>query len=58
MLLKLLTVHLEHLVCENASNGDMYLHLYSNLDIVNVEDEVELILNKDGSHQLPDFLIK
>jgi hypothetical protein len=36
----------------------MYPHLYSTLDIVNVEDEFELILNKDGSHQLPDFLRK
>ena len=58
ILLKVHTLNLEHLVWENASNGDMYPHLYSTLDIVNVEDEFELILNKDGSHQLPDFLRK
>ncbi|MDC3174664.1 DUF952 domain-containing protein [Candidatus Pelagibacter sp.] len=58
ILLKVHTLNLEHLVWENASNGDMYPHLYSTLDIVNVEDEFELILNKDGSHQLPDFLKK
>ena len=58
ILLKVNTLNLEHLVWENASNGDMYPHLYSTLDIVNVEDEFELILNKDGSHQLPDFLTK
>ena len=57
-MLKVHTLNLEHLVWENASNGDMYPHLYSTLDIVNVEDEFELILNKDGSHQLPDFLKK
>ena len=58
ILLKVHTLNLEHLVWENASNGDMYPHLYSTLDIVNVYDEFELILNKDGSHQLPDFLRK
>ena len=58
ILLKVHTLNLENLVWENASNGDMYPHLYSTLDIVNVEDEFELILNKDGSHQLPDFLRK
>ena len=58
ILLKVHTLNLENLVWENASNGDMYPHLYSTLDIANVEDECELILNKDGSHQLPDFLRK
>ena len=58
ILLKVHTLNLEHLVWENASNGDMYPHLYSTLDIVNVEDEFELILNKDGTHQLPDIFGK
>ena len=58
ILLKVHTLNLEHLVWENASNGDMYPHLYSTLNIENVEDEFELILNKDGTHQLPDFLRK
>ena len=58
ILLKVRTLNLEHLVWENASNGDMYPHLYSTLDIVNVEDEFELILNKDGTHQLPDIFGK
>ena len=56
--LKVHTLNLEHLVWENGSNGDMYPHLYSTLDIENVEDEFELILNKDGTHQLPDRLRK
>ena len=58
ILLKVNTLNLEHLVWENASNGYMYPHLYSTLDIVNVEDEFELILNKDGTHQLPDIFGK
>tara|TARA_S200000501_G_scaffold251743_1_gene235900 strand:+ start:970 stop:1320 length:351 start_codon:yes stop_codon:yes gene_type:complete len=58
ILLKVHTLNLEHLVWENGSNGDMYPHLYSTLDIENVEDEFELILNKDGTHQLPDRLRK
>ena len=49
---------LEHLLWEQASNGDMYPHLYSTLDIANVEDEFELILNNDGTHHLPDIFGK
>ena len=56
ILLKVHTLNLKHLVWENASNGYMYPHLYSTLDIDNVEEEFELILNKNGTHQLPDFL--
>ena len=56
ILLKVHTLNLKNLVWENASNGYMYPHLYSTLDIDNVEEEFELILNKDGTHQLPDFL--
>ena len=52
------TLNLKHLVWENASNGEMYPHLYSNLDTKNVEDEFELNLNKNGAHQLPEFFNK
>ena len=58
ILLKVHTLNLEHLVWENASNGDMYPHLYSTLDIANVEDEFDLILNKDGTHHLSDIFGK
>ena len=58
ILLKVHTLNLEHLVWENSSNGDMYPHLYSTLDIANVEDEFELMLNKDGTHQIPDIFGK
>ena len=56
MLLKVHTLNLEHLLWEQASNGDMYPHLYSPLDVKNVKDEFELILDKDGNHHLPKNL--
>ena len=49
---------LEHLLWEQASNGDMYPHLYSPLDISTVVNEYELPLNEDGSHVLPEILKK
>ena len=58
VLLRVNAFKLEHLLWEQASNGDMYPHLYSTLDIANVEDEFELILNKDGTHHLPDIFGK
>ena len=58
ILLKINAFKLEHLSWEQASNGDMYPHLYSSLDIKNVEDEFELILDDDGTHKLPEILKK
>ena len=58
LLLKVNAFKLEHLLWEQASNGDMYPHLYSPLDIVNVEEEFELPLNDDGNHLLPEILKK
>ena len=58
ILLKVNAFKLEHLLWEQASNGDMYPHLYSPLDIKNVEGEFELILNDDGTHKLPEILKK
>ena len=55
VLLKVHTLKLEHLLWEQASNGDMYPHLYSTLDVKNVVNEFELILNESGIHQLPDM---
>tara|TARA_A100001035_G_C27413951_1_gene334198 strand:- start:108 stop:455 length:348 start_codon:yes stop_codon:yes gene_type:complete len=52
ILLKVHTLNLEHLLWEQASNGDMYPHLYSSLDVKYVKDEFELILDKDGNHHL------
>ena len=56
ILLKVHTLNLEHLLWEQASNGDMYPHLYSPLDVKNIKDEFELILDKNGNHHLPKNL--
>ena len=58
ILLKVNTFKLEHLLWEQASNGHMYPHLYSPLDIKNVEDEFELSLDDDGTHKIPEILKK
>jgi len=46
---------LEHLLWEQASNGDMYPHLYSPLDTSTVVDEFELTLDEKGHHKIPKF---
>ena len=53
ILLKVDTLKLDHLVWEQASDGNMFPHLYSSLDISNVVDEFEITLSDDGSHILP-----
>ena len=53
ILLKVDTLKLDHLLWEQASDGNMFPHLYSSLDITNVVDEFEIILADDGSHKLP-----
>jgi len=53
ILLKVDTLTLEHLLWEQASDGNMFPHLYSSLDISNIVDELEIILRDDGSHKLP-----
>ena len=58
VLLRVNAFKLKDLFWEQASNGDMYPHLYSSLDIKNVEDEFELSLDDDGIHKLPEILKK
>ena len=58
LLLKVNAFKLEHLLWEQASNGDMYPHLYSPLDVTNVEEEFELTLDENGRHELPEILKK
>jgi len=53
ILLKVNTLKLNHLIWEQASDGNMFPHLYSLLDISNIVDEFEISLNNDGSHILP-----
>ena len=53
ILLKVDTLKLDHLLWEQASDGNMFPHLYSSLDISNVVDDFKIILNDDGSYNLP-----
>ena len=55
-LLKVETLKLDHLIWEQASDGNMFPHLYSSLDLSNVVEEFEISLKDDGSHVLPDNL--
>ena len=52
--MKVDTLKLDHLIWEQASDGNMFPHLYSPLNLSNVTDEFEIILQDDGSHKLPD----
>ena len=54
LLLKVDTLKLDHLIWEQASDGNMFPHLYSPLDLSNVVEEFEISLKDDGSHVLPD----
>ena len=54
VLLKVETLKLDHLIWEQASDGNMFPHLYSSLDLSNVVDEFEITLNDDGIHELPE----
>jgi uncharacterized protein (DUF952 family) len=54
VLLKVETLKLDNLIWEQASDGNMFPHLYSSLDLSNVIDEFEISLNDDGSHVLPN----
>jgi uncharacterized protein (DUF952 family) len=56
ILLKVDTLKLDHLVWEQASDGTMFPHLYSSLDLSNVVEEFEITLDNDGTHKLPDTL--
>jgi len=53
ILLKVDTLKLEHLLWEQASDGNMFPHLYSPLYISNVVNEYEINLKNDGTYILP-----
>ena len=53
ILLKVDTLKLDHLLWEQASDGNMFPHLYSSLNISSVVDEFEITFNDDGSNNLP-----
>jgi uncharacterized protein (DUF952 family) len=54
ILLKVNTLKLDHLIWEQASDGNMFPHLYSKLDLSNIIDELDINLTEDGNHKLPD----
>ena len=54
VLLKVETLKLDHLIWEQASDGNMFPHLYSSLDLSNVVDKFEINLADNGIHELPD----
>ena len=54
VLLKVETLKLDNLIWEQASDGNMFPHLYSSLDLSNVVDEFEITLDNNGIHELPD----
>ena len=54
VLLKIDTLKLDHLIWEQASDGNMFPHLYSSLDISNIVDEIKITLRDDGSYILPN----
>ena len=54
ILLKVDTLKLEHLLWEQASDGNMFPHLYSSLEISNVVDKFEITLRDNGSHKIPE----
>ena len=56
ILLKVETLKLDHLVWEQASDGNFFPHLYSSLVLSNVVSEFEIILDNNGTHKLPDAL--
>ena len=53
VLLKVETLRLDYLIWEQASDGNMFPHLYSSLDLINVVNEYEITIGKDGSHNIP-----
>ena len=56
ILLKVETLKLDHLVWEQASDGNFFPHLYSPLDLSSVVNEFEITLDNSGTHKLPDTL--
>ncbi len=55
-LLKVETLKLDHLVWEQASDGNFFPHLYSELDLSNVVNEFEITLDESGTHILPNII--
>ena len=53
ILLKINTLKLNNLIWEQSSDGNLFPHLYSDLELSNVSCEYDIVLNKDGTYRLP-----
>ena len=53
VLLKVEALKLNNLIYEQASDGNMFPHLYAHLDISHVCNDYEININEDGNHILP-----
>ena len=53
VLLKVEALKLNNLIYEQASDGNMFPHLYDHLDISNVCNDYEININEKGNHILP-----
>ena len=51
ILLKVNTLKLDNLIWEQASDGNMFPHLYSSLDINNVVEELKSSLGENGTYE-------
>ena len=54
VLLKVDTLKLDNLLWEQASDGNMFPHLYSSLDVSSIINEFEITLEEDGNPRLPN----
>ena len=53
VLLKVEALNLNNLIYEQASDGNMFPHLYAHLDISHVYNDYEININAEGNHILP-----
>ena len=53
VLLKVEALKLNNLIYEQASDGNMFPHLYAHLDISHVCNDYEININEEGNHILP-----
>ena len=56
IILKVDALKLKNLVWEQSTDGNMFPHLYSDLDLDVVDIEYSRYLNEDGTHDLPEEL--
>jgi len=53
VLLKVEALNLNNLIYEQASDGNMFPHLYAHLNISHVCNDYEININEEGNHILP-----